>query len=188
MPSDREIRERRRQAIRSILVHEEPVLHQQDLVDRLRSRGFAATQSNVSRDLRDIGALRVKGAYTIPSWTHEEGESPFRRVVELIRLVKQAGPHQILLVTERGAGPAVAEAIDEDRWEDLVGTVAGHNSVLLLTENFFFQKLVYQRLRYYMSEVGPLIDKISPLGEEEEERLSQAGEKARAAKAKEGKE
>lgn len=187
MPSDREIRERRRQAIRSILVHEEPVEQQQELVDRLRARGFAATQSNVSRDLRDIGALRVKGAYTIPSWTDEEGESPFRRVVELVRGVKQAGPHQILLTTERGAGPAVAEAIDEDRWEDLVGTVAGHNSVLLLTENFFFQKLVYQRLRYFMSEVGPLIDKISPLGEEEEERIREVAAKAREDKAKEDK-
>jgi transcriptional regulator of arginine metabolism len=175
MPSDREIRERRRQAIRSILVHEEPVEQQQDLVDRLRSRGFAATQSNVSRDLRDIGALRVKGAYTIPTWTDEDGESPFRRVAKLVRGVKPAGPHQILLTTDRGAGPAVAEAIDEDRWEDLVGTVAGHNSVLLLTESFFFQKLVYQRLRYLMSEVGSLIDRLSPLGEEEEERIREAG-------------
>jgi transcriptional regulator of arginine metabolism len=186
MPSDREIRERRREAIRSILVHEEPVEQQQDLVDRLRSRGFAATQSNVSRDLRDIGAVRMKGAYTIPSWTDEEGESPFRRVAELVRTVKQAGPQMILLETVRGAGPAVSEAIDEDRWEDLVGTVAGHNSVLLLTENFFFQKLVYQRLRYYMSEVGPLIDKISPLGEEEEERIRQAKEQMRAERAKQG--
>jgi transcriptional regulator of arginine metabolism len=176
MPSDREIRERRREAIRSILVHEDPVEQQQELVNRLRARGFAATQSNVSRDLRDIGAVRLKGAYTIPTWIDEEGESPFRRVVTLVRGVKQAGPHQILLTTDRGAGPAVAEAIDEDRWEDLVGTVAGHNSVLLLTENFFFQKLVYQRLRYFMSEVGTLIDRLPALSDEELESLREARE------------
>ncbi len=88
--------------------------------------------------------------------------------------MKPAGPYQILLVTERGAGPAVAEAIDEDRWEDLVGTVAGHNSVLLLTENFFFQKLVYQRLRYYLREVGPQIDRLSALPDEELERIEAA--------------
>ena len=133
MPSDREIRERRRQAIRSILLHEQPVEQQQDLVERLRARGFAATQSNVSRDLRDIGAVRVKGAYTIPTWIDDGGSSPFRRVAALVKTVKPAGPYQILLTTERGAGPAVAEAIDEDHWEDLVGTVAGHSSVLLLT-------------------------------------------------------
>jgi transcriptional regulator of arginine metabolism len=179
MPSDRETRERRREAIRSILLHEEPVEQQQDLVNRLRGRGFAATQSNVSRDLRDIGAVRVKGSYTIPTWIDEEGESPFRRVALLVRGVKPAGPYQILLVTDRGAGPAVAEAIDEDRWEDIVGTVAGHNSVLLLTENFFFQKLAYQRLRYHLSEVGSLVDRLPDLTPEDLE-------KARAAKETKG--
>jgi transcriptional regulator of arginine metabolism len=167
MPSDREIRERRRQAIRSILLHEQPVEQQQDLVERLRARGFAATQSNVSRDLRDIGAVRVKGAYTVPTWIDDEGGSPFRRVAALVKTVKPAGPYQILLTTERGAGPAVAEAIDEDHWEDLVGTVAGHSSVLLLTASFFFQKLIYQRIRYYLSEVGALSDNLPDLEEGE---------------------
>jgi len=149
MPSDREIRERRRQAIREILLHEEPVEQQQDLVDRLRARGFSATQSNVSRDLRDIGAVRAQGQYMIPSWTQSE-DSPFRKVVPFIRKMKAAGPHQLLVVTDPGAGPLVEQAIADGEWPDLVGTVSGHSSVLLLTANFFFQKLVYQRIRYYL--------------------------------------
>jgi transcriptional regulator of arginine metabolism len=149
MPSDREIRERRRQAIREILWNETPVEHQQELVDRLRARGFAATQSNVSRDLRDIGAVRSQGTYIIPSWTRNE-DSPFRKVVPFIRKIKAAGPHQLLVVTDRGAGPVVAQAIEDDGWTDLVGTVAGHSSVLLLTENFFLQKLLIQHIRYYL--------------------------------------
>jgi transcriptional regulator of arginine metabolism len=152
MPSDREIRDQRREAIRDILLNEDPVEHQQELVDRLRARGFAATQSNVSRDLRDIGAVRVNGDYTIPSWTDEGGASPFRKVAPFIRSVKPAGPYQILLVTDPGAGPVVAQAIDQDPWKDLVGTLAGHSSVLLLTASFFFQKIVYQRLKYYLGE------------------------------------
>ena len=104
MPSDRETRERRRQAIREILLHDEPVEQQQDLVDRLRARGFAATQSNVSRDLRDIGAVRAQGQYMIPSWTQSE-DSPFRKIVPFIRKINAAGPHQLLVVTDPGAGP-----------------------------------------------------------------------------------
>jgi len=149
MPSDREIRERRRQAIREILLNEEPVEQQQDLVDRLRARGFSATQSNVSRDLRDIGAVRAQGQYMIPSWTQSE-DSPFRKVVPFIRKLNAAGPHQLLVVTDPGAGALVAQAIEDGQWTDLVGTVSGHSSVLILTENFFFQKLVYQRIRYYL--------------------------------------
>src|ERR1700759_2686037 len=126
MPSDREVRDRRRQAIREILLHDEPVLHQHDLVSRLRERGFAATQSNVSRDLRDIGAVRHDGQYVIPSWTQSE-DSPFRKIVPFVRKINAAGPPSLLIVTDPGAGPAVAQDIEDDRWADLGGTVSGHN-------------------------------------------------------------
>jgi transcriptional regulator of arginine metabolism len=165
MPSDREVRDRRHEAIREILLNETPVQQQRDLVDRLRARGFAATQSNVSRDLRELGAVRVDGNYRIPSWL-DDGDSPFRQVVHLIRGVKPAGPYQTLLVTERGAGALVAQAIEDDQWEDLVGTLSGHSSVLLLTEHSFFQKLVYERLKHYMSQVGRLVfEELPDLGE-----------------------
>jgi arginine repressor len=49
-----------------------------------------------------------------------------------------------------GAGGIVAQAIDDAEWEDVVGTVAGVNSVLILTENIVFQKLVFQRLKWFM--------------------------------------
>ena len=103
-------------------------------MDRLRARGFSATQSNVSRDLRDIGAVRAQGQYMIPSWTQSE-DSPFRKVVPFIRKVTPAGPHQLLVVTDPGAGALVAQAIEDGQWTDLVGTVSGHSSALLLTEN-----------------------------------------------------
>ena len=173
MPSDREIRDRRRQAIREILLHDEPVLHQHDLVSRLRERGFAATQSNASRDLRDIGAVRHNGQYMIPTWTRSE-DSPFRKIVPFVRKLSSAGPHNLLIATDPGAGPAVAQVIEDEQWEDLVGTVAGHSSVLLLTESFFFQKLVYQRIRYYLGmENVVLEDDREELEEAEEE---EAGE------------
>jgi transcriptional regulator of arginine metabolism len=172
MPSDREIRERRRQAIREILLNEEPVEQQQDLVDRLRARGFSATQSNVSRDLRDIGAVRAQGQYMIPSWTQSE-DSPFRKVVPFIRKVSPAGPHQLLVVTDPGAGPLVEQAIADGQWTDLVGTVSGHSSVLILTENLFFQKLVYQRIRYYLG--------VDWVGEGEEPEAEEAGEEEEVA-------
>ena len=167
MPSDREIRDRRHAAIREILLTEEPVEQQRDLVDRLRARGLAATQSNVSRDLRELGAVRVEGSYRIPSWI-DEADSSFRQVAHLVRRVKPAGPYQTLLVTERGAGALVAQAIEDDEWEDLVGALSGHSSVLLLTENSFFQKLVYERLKHSMRQVGRLVFEEIPEMEERE--------------------
>jgi transcriptional regulator of arginine metabolism len=152
MPADREGQTRRKQAIREILMEDQRVEEQKDLVERLRERGIQATQSSVSRDLRDLGAVRSKGYYTIPSWEEEEEEqeSPFRRVVDFILEVKPAGPYQTLLITQPGAAGVVAQAIDAAEWEDIVGTLAGDNSVLILTDNVFFQKLLFERLKYFM--------------------------------------
>ena len=157
MPSDREVQAKRRQAILEILTGEGRVTEQKELVERLRMRGIAATQSNISRDLKVLGAVRTRGYYEIPSWTEEEeeeGASPFRKVAPFVRSVKPAGPHMTLLVTDPGAGRVVAQGIADSEWEDIVGTVNGDDSVLILTENFFFQRLVYERLRYFLGSDG----------------------------------
>jgi transcriptional regulator of arginine metabolism len=157
MSSDREIQARRRQAILEILTGDQKVTEQKDLVERLQAQGIPATQSSVSRDLKVLGAIRIQGHYEIPSWSEEaeeEGVSPFRRVVPFVRAVKTAGPYQTLLVTDPGAGRTVSQAITESEWEDIVGTISGDSSVLILTESFFFQRLVYQRLRYFLGADG----------------------------------
>ena len=59
MSSNREIQERRREAVRAILVAGEPPIgDQKELVELLKSKGIPATQPSVSRDLRDLGAVR----------------------------------------------------------------------------------------------------------------------------------
>ncbi len=151
MPSSREIQERRHQAIRNLLSNNEPPIEdQKDLVKRLKAMGIPATQSSVSRDLRELGAEYVSGHYEFPSWNTEE--SPFWKTRRLVGKMATAGPHQILLVTQPGAGPFVAEALEASQWEDIVGTVAGHSSVLILTQHKFFQDLVWRRLSHILGE------------------------------------
>src|SRR5262245_26151832 len=113
MSKDREFQRRRQMVIRDILREGEPVRSQPALVERLREMGVPATQPNVSRDLKEIGAVRLRsgGAYYIPSWSERAAESPFRRVLPLIRSIRLAGPYQMLMLTMEGAGQAVAAAI-----------------------------------------------------------------------------
>src|SRR3954454_20120667 len=118
MPADREGQRQRREAIREILIGDQRIEEQGEIVKRLRERGIQATKSSVSRDLRDLGAVRSKGYYMIPSWEEEEEESPFRKVVDFILEVKPPGPYQTLLITEPGAASLVAHAIDLGKWED----------------------------------------------------------------------
>jgi transcriptional regulator of arginine metabolism len=154
MPKDRETQRRRQRVIRDILREGEPVPDQKALVERLREMGIPATQASVSRDLKELGAVRSGGRYLIPSWAERAEDSPFRRVLPLIRSVQTAGPYQILMHTMEGAGAAVGAAIDASDWEDLIGTVAGYSSVLLLTEHKFFQDLLIYRLKYFREELG----------------------------------
>ena len=149
MPSKREVQARRREAIRNILLtNEPPIEEQKELLKRLKEMGIPATQSSVSRDLREMGVVRVAGHYEIPSWFDEE--SPFRRAKDLVVKIATAGPYQTVIVTQPGAGGFVAEAVEASQWEDVVATVAGYSSVLILTENKFFQDVVWHHLKHYL--------------------------------------
>ena len=150
---DREFQRRRQMVIRDILSDGEPK-DQKEIVEKLKEKGIPSTQPSVSRDLKELGAVRHGGRYYIPSWAERADESPFRRVLPLIRSIKLAGPYQMLIQTMDGAGPAVEAAIEASNWEDLVGTVSGHSSVLLLTEHKFFQDLLIYRLKFFREEYG----------------------------------
>lgn len=150
MPSDRSARERRQQAILEIMSGDEMVEQQKDLVQLLRERGIPATQSSISRDLRDLGIVRLGDQYVLPD--SFGFVSPFQKVKGFVKEVKPAGPYLALIETEPGAGHVVAQAIDSSGWDEVVGTVAGPNSVLLLTDGAFDQKLVFARLRRYLDE------------------------------------
>jgi transcriptional regulator of arginine metabolism len=150
MPSDRNARERRQQAILEIFSGEELVEQQKDLVHLLQERGIPATQSSISRDLRDLGIVRLGDQYVLPDSFGIL--SPFQKVAGFVKEVKPAGPYLTLLVTEPAAGHVVAQAIDASGWDDVVGTVAGPNSVLVLTDGAFDQKLLFARLRRYLEE------------------------------------
>ena len=149
MPSSREVQEQRRKAILEILQGDHPVSQQKDLVQMLQERGIAATQSSVSRDLSEIGAVRIRGQWMLIG-VHDVGV--FERVAKHVTEVRFAGPHLMLLKTQPGAGALVAQALDESEWDEVEGTVAGLNSVLILTHDAFFQKIVNVRLQGYLRD------------------------------------
>lgn len=151
MPTSPKVRRRRMEAIREMLLGDEPPQDQMEIVDRLEKKRISATQSSVSRDLRQLGAVRIDGYYRIPSWLQEEDTTaPFRRVLPFIMKAQAIGPNIMLLATSAGAGHLVAEVLEASEWEDIDGIVAGHSSVLLLTQHKFFQDLVFNRLKHYM--------------------------------------
>jgi len=113
-------------------------MRQEDLVAALSSRGEAVTQATVSRDLREMGVVKSAEGYRLMtkpvSEAYAEGSELARAAREYVLEVEPAGT---LAVVRTGAGQASALALRLDRagWRDIVGTVAGDDTVFVATRS-----------------------------------------------------
>src|SRR5215472_9852998 len=114
MPTDPDLRDARQRAIRAVLA-QTPVVNQAQLVAELRRQGIAATQSSVSRDLRDLGVARVSGRY-VPRVDAQERDPRVAEVARLLHSVRRAGPYLTVVQTAVGAAQGVARAFDAAGW------------------------------------------------------------------------
>ena len=121
----------RREALRELLL-DGPAPNQHRLVDALTRRGFVATQSSVSRDLREIGAVRTGAGYELPG-VDDASRDELDSVADLLRKLTPAGPNLLVIRTATGAAQRVALALDRCQSPDIVGTVAGDDTVFVAT-------------------------------------------------------
>ena len=143
----------RQQAI-SKLVMKHAVTNQPQLVDLLSSEGIAATQATVSRDLEDLGAVKVRvpggeTVYAIPEFEPARlaPEDQWRRVLgEWVAEVKRSG-NLVVLRTPPGCAHVVASALDRSGMDGLLGTVAGDDTLLCVAEESMGGQALAARLR-----------------------------------------
>jgi transcriptional regulator of arginine metabolism len=150
VPTDHELRGARQRAIRAVLARS-PVVNQAQLVEELRRRGIPATQSSVSRDLRDLGVARVGGRY-LPRLDSEERDPRVAEVARLLRSVRRAGPYLTVVQTAVGAAQGVARAFDAAAWPEAVGSLAGDDTVFLATATERDQERLLRRLGTLLQE------------------------------------
>ena len=147
MSRDPQIRARRHKAIQKIFEEGYEIREQKDLVKLPAFEGFKMTQSSISRDLRDLGAIRRNGRYELSG--DQIGWESFARVLDYIEGGRTIGDHMILLEVQRGSAGLVASIIDESGWADVAGTMAStDDKVLILTEDAERQRNVLRRLPY----------------------------------------
>lgn len=142
MPAD--VQTERRAAICRALGRA-PAATQQDLVDALRSQGFDATQSSVSRDLRDLGAVKTGNGYVLPQG-ETGGEDEIASVAGLLRELNAAGPNLLVIKTAIGAAQRVALALDRCGWPEIVGNVGGDDTVFTATATVAAQRALLQKI------------------------------------------
>jgi transcriptional regulator of arginine metabolism len=150
MPPDHEQRETRQREILAIL-GSHPVKSQGELVEMLRERGIVVTQSSVSRDMRDLGVAWIGGRYARPSEVAER-DPGVSEISHFLRGIRPAGPYLAVIFTMAGAAQAVGIAIDRAGWPEVVGTMAGDDTVFAATATARDQKRLIQRLEVFQKE------------------------------------
>ena len=123
----------RRDAIRAILgeLRERPVGSQGELLRRLRQRGIRSSQATLSRDMAALGVRRVVGPggprYLVEG---DDGALPLDPVRRLVASVESNGA-LVVVRTQASTAAAVARALDEARVPEILGTLAGDDTVFV---------------------------------------------------------
>ena len=127
----------RRQKLIAEFIRSDQVGSQEEVTARLAEHGFAVTQATVSRDLDQLGAVKVKrgGAsrYALPDQLGSDdraGNRLSRLVVEWVQSADLAG-NLVILKTPPGSAHLVAFAIDQARLLDVAGTIAGDDTIFV---------------------------------------------------------
>ena len=130
-----------RQQLIARLIAKSPVTSQPQLLEMLSAEGISATQATVSRDLEDLGAVKVRvpggdTVYAIPEYEPARlaPEDHLRRVMgEWVAEVKPSG-NMVVLRTPPGCAHVVGSALDRSTISGLIGTIAGDDTLMCVAD------------------------------------------------------
>ena len=143
MPNSTDEQAQRREMLRELLI-DGPAGTQRSLVDALAAKGLTATQSSVSRDLREIGAIKTVLGYELPGAADSVDE--MLRAAEFLRGVNTAGPNLTVIKTAIGAAQRVALALDRSGWPEMIGNIGGDDTVFVATSSAASQKILITKI------------------------------------------
>jgi transcriptional regulator of arginine metabolism len=131
----------RHNAIRELVSHS-LVANQDELRRKLRRRGFEVTQATLSRDIHELRLSKGPGGYSMPNGNGQgsaasvavEDDAPptVSEMIESFGLRVRQAMNQVVVGTVMGGAQPVAAALDHESWPEVVGTLAGDDTVLVI--------------------------------------------------------
>ena len=117
------------------LVNKYDIETQEELADRLREEGFQITQATVSRDIRDLKLTKVatddgRQKYVVLKATENALRDKYIRILKDGFVSMDMAMNILVIKTVSGMAMAVAAAIDEMRWNEVVGCIAGDDTIM----------------------------------------------------------
>jgi transcriptional regulator of arginine metabolism len=129
------------------LISTRPIHTQEDLADALAAEGWSVTQSSVSRDIAALRLAKVDGIYQRPGAAVARIREPDElRIAEGVLTVEVAGDALVVVHTPPGEANRVGVALDRLSWPEIVGTIAGDDTIFLAVQGRKAQREVVRRL------------------------------------------
>ena len=147
----------RHSTIRELLV-KTAVANQDELRRKLAGRGIHVTQATLSRDIRELKLLKGPEGYALPDGDREGDAEAFddtlpavAEMLESFGLEVRQAQNMLVLLTAKGAAQPVAAGIDDEEWREVVGTIAGDNTVLIICATTRLADVLRARLEVYLA-------------------------------------
>ena len=119
---------------------------QEELARALKELGVEATQVTLSRDIRELGLIKTQEGYRDLKDSASAGSSQFATLgSEFLRDVRPA-QNQVVLRTAPGHASSIAVALDQEQWPEIVGTIAGDDTILVICPDITAAETISQRL------------------------------------------
>ena len=142
----------KRQALIREIVESQNIQTQEELADALRVHGLNVTQATVSRDIKEMHLLKVlaeDGSYRYATMDKEEMGTSDRLIRMLADSVLELNSANNLIVirTLSGSAHVAGEAVDSLRWPEVLGTIAGVNTILVIVRSNEEVETIIERFR-----------------------------------------
>jgi len=130
------------------LIQDGGVASQEDLRRGLVRHGQRVTQATLSRDVHELGLVKTADGYALPQQVVAETALPSagRMVREFVLSVREA-QNQLVVRTSVGSAQPVAAALDAEGWEEMLGSIAGDDTILIICENKHDAERLASRIR-----------------------------------------
>lgn len=133
------------------LLRSQKIETQSDLASALQEKGFRVTQATVSRDIKEMRLVKVSSPgggyqYALPG---QEGKSVSERMIRMLReslLYVDFAGNMVVVRTLSGSANSAAEALDSLEWPEILGSIAGDNTIFLVVRNEEFAAEISERI------------------------------------------
>lgn len=141
------------------LIHEYEIETQEELAAHLNQAGYSVTQATISRDIRELNLTKVTGKsgrshYEVLHNSRQNLSEKYSRVLRDAFISMDMAQNILVIKTVPGMAMAVAAALDELNWKEIVGCIAGDDTIMCAIKTADDTLLIMERLRKILEELG----------------------------------